>query len=330
MKDGKCVADSELYKPIEKDPKQILCPVLASMYNAGGFDGMVDDLGRVSRLNVQKALVDTIGIANDMGFFFGMATAGYRADDPQAVNQAVMPLEGVNGAVAEYLAGAESEWDPANTRYLPLFRMSGNPEVLHSIGAGLRNPTTPETDPSNLCKGEFPCTAKFEHFITEFADAKGRIYIKDLGRLSRNIKAEGEYGGVGLPGTDFGDREWDALAGWMAGFGIKDEEGRMYLPLEWARTMVLEGVFPAGWKKRSWGFPEVAEIERVGGFETKNIKKYNKIECALGMKPCPPNSTLGARPTSPPELFPRLAKLLLEEHGNSSAALASPPAELVV
>lgn len=298
MKDGKCVANSELYQPIEKDPKQILCPVLASMFNAGGFDGMVDDLGRVSRLNVQRALMDTIGIDKDVGFLFGMATAGYRANDPQEINQAIMPVEGIKGAIAEYLADAKSEWDPEHRRYLNIFRMAGNPEVLHSIGAGLRNPTTSETDPSDLCKGEFPCTAKFEYFIGRFADAKGRIYIKDLGRLARNIKAEGEYGGVGLPGTDLGDRESDALTGWMAGFGVKDEEGNMYMPLEWARTMVLEGVFPKGWKKRSWGASDVTEIERVGDFETKIVKQLNKFECTLGLKPCPHSALPGANATA--------------------------------
>ena len=106
-KDGKCVASPEFWKvrmprlrthfrpdgpmgtvsrqPVSKDPKKIFCPVLAAMWNAGGFEGKVDELGRVSRLHVQQALVDTIGISNQMGFFFGIATAGYRDDDPQVL-----------------------------------------------------------------------------------------------------------------------------------------------------------------------------------------------------------------------------------------------------
>jgi hypothetical protein len=258
------------------------------MYNAGGFDGMVDELGRVSRLNVQKALIDTIGAEKSVGFFFGIATAGYRDNDPQSVNQAIMPVMGLHGAVAEYLSNATVEANEENTRYLNIFRMSGNPEVLHSKAAGLRNPTTKETDPEDKCKGEFPCRAKFDFFISRFADANGRIYVKNLGELSRSILQDGEYGGTGLPGTALGNREWDALAGWMAAFGKKDENGQMYLPLEWARTMVMDGVFPKGWVKRTWGFSEVAEIERLGGFETKNVAMYNSIMCSIGMKECPP------------------------------------------
>jgi hypothetical protein len=294
VKNGECVPSPEFFKPINKNPKDILCPVLAAMYNAGGFDGMVDELGRVSRLNVQKALVDTIGAEKIVGFFFGIGTAGYRDNDPQSVNQAIMPLMGLHGAVADYLSNATVEANAENTRYLNIFQMSGNPEVLHNKAAGLRNPTTKETDPEDRCKGESPCRAKFEVFISRFADANGRIYPKNMAELARNILQDGEYGGVGLPGTALGNREWDALAGWMAAFGKKDENEQIYLPLEWARTMVMDGVFPKNWVKRTWGVSDVAEIERVGGFETNFGSMYNSIACAIGIKDCSPAEGLAA------------------------------------
>jgi len=66
---GECAKSPELYAPIEKTSEEIFCPVLAAIYNAGGFAGKIDALGRVTRLDLQQALIDSIGADPKVGFF---------------------------------------------------------------------------------------------------------------------------------------------------------------------------------------------------------------------------------------------------------------------
>jgi len=218
-------------------------------------------------------------------FFFGYATAAYRDNDPKEVLQALVPLvtptSPTTGAISTYMRGDTTEQDPRNTRYLNLFRMAGNPEVMHARAAGLRSPTTKETDPHNQCKSEWPCKARFNKFVSRFADKNDRIYAEQMGMIARAIRDEGEHGGVGLPGANKWDREWDALSGWLAAFGVKDANEKLYLPLDWARTMVYNGTFPLGWTKRQWTFFDVADHQRAGNFESKNIHRVNNMRSAL-------------------------------------------------
>ena len=58
---------------------------------------------------------------------------------------------------------------------------------------------------------------------------------------------------------------------------MADETGKLFLPLEFVRTMVFDGVFPKEWKKRSWGVMDVAKHERDGDFQSDTCKKINGL-----------------------------------------------------
>jgi len=209
----------------------------------------------VERLKVESALHDGLGAQNMMSFGFGLTTAGYTAADVDEQNfQMVDPLK----ALQEYANNANAEV-PGQERYLNIFRMEKNKDVLHQIGAAVRGgPTDPQ------CNNQWPCTSRFDEFFAKYADANGRIYAKQLGNIASNIYMNGWHGVAASNSLftsvlGFTGREFLALAGWLVCFGQKDANGNRYLPLDWAKTMEMDGVFPSKWKKRGTGNPEGGE-----------------------------------------------------------------------
>jgi len=247
--DGNCVGKPRP-PPAQLDANQIVCPVLASLYNAGFL--VPDAYGRVERLKVQKAIHDGLGAQEAVAFFFGLTTAGYRKADVDEQNFAMVSI---SEAVKLKSTHAETPL-PGGDRFLNIFRMAQNKDVLHQIGAAVRGGPN---DPA--CGGKWPCISRFDEFFGKYADAKGRIYTKQLGEIAGNIYKNGWHG-VAASSTlftktlGFTGREYLALAGFWACFGQKDATGERYIPLEWLKTMEMHGVFPAGWKKRGPGNPE--------------------------------------------------------------------------
>jgi len=246
--DGKCTGKPRP-PPANLDAKNIACPVLASLYNAGFFQA--DPYGRVERINLQAGIRDGLGTDDFVAYTFGLTTAGYTKADVDEQN-----FQMVNVKKANELKAAQATEAPLDMqRFLNIFRMVQNKDVLHQIGAAVRGgPNDPECT-------KWPCIQRFNQFFANFADAKGRIYAKQMGDIAGNIYRNG-YHGVATESTLFTNllgstgREYLALAGFMACFGQLDANKQRYVPIEWARDMFMNGVFPAEWTKRGPGSPQ--------------------------------------------------------------------------
>jgi len=247
---------------------------LASLYNAGIL--VPDAYGRVERLKVQQAIYEGLGTDKSFAQLFGMFTAGYRAQD---IDEQHFALD--IGAKAKSTTGPGQyiEAKASDDRYLNIFRMQYNKDVMHQIAAGVRFQIGP---PDPQCT-TYPCIKRFDEFFAEFATPDGRIYAKQMGEIAGNIFKNGEHG-VAADSTlfthflGFAGREYTALAGFLVCFGQKDEKGETYLSLDWAKTMEMDGVFPKGWTAKSagwdvktgktWGtnelFPIMAEWHKQG------------------------------------------------------------------
>merc|ERR1712072_1572954 len=108
------------------------------------------------------------------------------------------------------------------------------------------------------CKS-YPCLSRYERFFGRFA-VKGRIYAKQLGQIVGNIFNNGFHGVAAKTSLftltqGFTGREYLAVAGFLACFGIKDSKGQRYIPEPWAKSMIMNAVFPKEWKRRGAGNP---------------------------------------------------------------------------
>jgi len=265
---GKCVENPEAYRaPANLDAKKIVCPVLASLFNAGFLKP--DKYGRIEQLQLQQGIMDGLGTVKAVGRLFALTTAGYKEADIDEQNFELS--------------------DAAKTgakRYLNIFRMVENKDILHQVGAAVRGGPI---DPA--CK-TYPCLKRFDEFFAKFADAQGRVYAKQLGQIAGNIYNNG-YHGVAASHTLFTvtqgvtGREFLALAGWLVCFGQKDESGNRYLSVEWMKTMEMNGVFPEDWKKRGPGNPAgnlwtAADVTEV--INTWRLQKVPGLSATLKFK----------------------------------------------
>jgi len=244
--DGQCV-DQAQPPPETLDAKKIVCPVLASLYNAGIFKP--DAYGRVERLQIQRGIVDGLGADETTGWFFGITTAGFKEDD---LDQTDFNMGNLQRALEVNKTGATEEMEPGDVRYLNIFKMLESPDVLHQVAAAVRG--GPVDDPACGSPTHFPCLTRWERFFADHADDRGRIYSQQLGNIASYIYENG-YHGVATKTSLFTitqgltGREFLALAGWLACFGVPDENGDLYLSVEWGKTMEMNGVFPEGWVK---------------------------------------------------------------------------------
>merc|ERR1711862_592859 len=131
------------------------------------------------------------------------------------------------------------------------------------MGGGATN--VPDYDDG--CNGTYPCESRFQRFYMPHADANGRFYYDNIKEIICHARSEGDRGGeysyngglpIYVPGLDalVPARDWQmkgAMSGWLAAFGRTDENGELYLTVEDARAMLMEGRYPDGWQKRSWG-----------------------------------------------------------------------------
>lgn len=253
---GKCIKSPEFYEaPSSLNTNNIICPVLASLYNAGVL--VTNANGAIERLALQRSISEGLGASDLVGWFFGQTTAGFRADDPSEKNFAMEPLA---TSISLFKDNATQEASTADNRYLNVFNILQNPSVLHQVAAAVRGGPLNRTQ----CP-VFPCISRFDEFFADFADSQGRIYSKQLGNIAGNIYKNGYHGVAasvslftltqGLTG-----REFLALAGTLAAFGRKDENGNSYLSVDDLRVMSMHGVFPKDWTKRWWGFKDVLDI----------------------------------------------------------------------
>jgi len=243
--------------PKTLDSNTIACPVLAALYNAGFFKP--DALGRVERLQVQSGIVAGLGASEVVGFGFAQNTAGYRANDPDEQD---FSFTNFANAIEMFVNNATEEMHPDDVRYLNIFRMTDNPDVLHQIGAGVRiGPVDP------ACKS-WPCLERFERYFGRFASSDGLICAKEMGEIAGNIYRTG-FHGVAASSTlftkliGFTGREFAALAGFLTCFGEVQSNGERCVNVDWFRHMEMNGTFPEGWVKHPWDLMDVANIVAV-------------------------------------------------------------------
>jgi len=258
---GQCVASPELTKPpktLNRD--RIVCPVLAGLYEMGIL--VPDEYGRVERLEVQRAMQVGLNMDLSTAFFFGQFTAGYTKADVDSTNFMMYPLSAgfkeMNEGYGGVDANATMMTPPSGARYLNIFTMGSNKDVLHQI-AGATRGGKGLIDPE--CSG-YPCKSRFEAFFAKFADSTGRVYQRQLGEIACNIYKNGFHGVAAaetlfLISPGFTGREFLALQGFIFAFGKQDADGETYLDVKDMETMLMDGVFPKDWKMpRVWGFKD--------------------------------------------------------------------------
>jgi len=260
---GTCVSSPELTAPPpELNAKKIVCPVLASLYNAGFL--VPDEYGRVERLKVQEAIRVGLNADDLTAWFFGQTTAGFTAADVDSTNFNMDPLS-MSLDLLFNSPNATREPSPEDNRYLNIFTMGSTPAIIHQVAAAVRGGEG-LVDPQ--CTSGYPCLARYEQFWEAYATPDGRLYAKQLGQALCNIFRNGFHGVA----TDnfftltqgFTAREYLAVSGWLIAFGRTDENGMVYLSVNDTRVMEMNGVFPPDWKLPPvWGVDQVLEVQNV-------------------------------------------------------------------
>lgn len=95
-------------------------------------------------------------------------------------------------------------------------------------------------------------------FITPCADAKGRFYEENILCIVCRAESMGDRGGRFSYGKSSLIRGWQmkaAMIAMMQAFGRVDTSryNAVYLSTQDMHTLLMDGRFPDGWTKRSWG-----------------------------------------------------------------------------
>jgi len=257
--DGKCVDSPQLSAPpANLNANKIVCPVLASLYNAGFLKP--DAYGRVERLQLQKGI--RVGLNSDdiTAWFFGQTTAGFTEAD---VDQTNFDMANLAQSLKLLKEKATEEPNPEDRRYLNIFKMGSSPAIMHQIAAAVRGGAGLV---DHECES-YPCLQRYDEFWAKFATPEGRIYTEQLGEALCNIFRNG-FHGVATSNfftltQGFTGREYLAVAGWIVAFGHADENGQLYLTVNDTRTMEMNGVFPKDWTptEAPWGGAQVLAVQ---------------------------------------------------------------------
>jgi len=237
------------YDQSKPNADQIVCPVLAAMYNAG--DLVPDAQGRVERKELRDALMNGVGTRKTLATFQANGVAAFKAADVDQKNR--LKCKPGSACWFKTLIGYKPK---EQLRYLNIFKLAGNKFVEHAFSTGVRE--TPDSDPKGECKGKFPCQKRFDDYYVKNTTPDGRIYLKNILDIVCQAKFEGDRGGEFSYNKKRFLREWQmksAMQGWLAAFGRTDSKGKVYLLIEDARRMLMDGKYPMGWTRRSWGSP---------------------------------------------------------------------------
>jgi len=249
------------------DPDRIICPVMAMLYNSG--DMRTDDAGVVEYRDMKHALMDGTWNADTVAEFQALGITPYALDHKvdQTYRDRCVPGWTTSGAScsAGRLAGLTGENEK---RYVNIFKMNGLENIEHGFSTGTRGGNCNSPKANDLCPdGVYPCEALFQKYYVGNADAQGRLYRENILQIVCMAMAEGDRSGEfsynpggPQPIAGFGlkvpGRSWQmkaAMLSLLAAFGRRDEKNRLYIPIEDARKMLMEGLLPDGWKKRQWG-----------------------------------------------------------------------------
>lgn len=255
------------------DPNRILCPVLAALHKSG--DLVVDEFGDAERGAIKHALKEGTYCEEDLAEFQSAGIAGYDMThkfDQLERNRCLPGLTWSGSACfAKWLVGSNAA---DVKRYLNIFKMNGLETVEHGISTGVRGGNCNGLLSNDPCNGVYPCEALFQKFYVSKADVNGRLYIEQILQIICHAAMEGDRGGefayqdgevtvLGLDVAKLPARTWQmraAMHGWLSAFGRPDEAGTLYLTVDDARAMIMEGRVPDNWEKRKWGC-----ITKLGG-----------------------------------------------------------------
>lgn len=247
------------------DPNRIICPVLAAMYNAG--DLRPDVNGSLELEEIKAGLMDGLWTGESLAEFQAVGIADYDLEnkDTELHRDRCLPFTLAGTACAAKRAAGYS--GDSVKRWLNIFTMNGKQAVEHGYSTGVRGGATNVPDLSDSCNGIYPCEDRFQKFYVQHADENGRFYLQNILEIICHARSEGDRGGefsyntglpVYAPGLDalVPARDWQikaAMTGWLTAFGRTDDGGDLYLTVDDARAMLMEGRYPDGWQKRSWG-----------------------------------------------------------------------------
>lgn len=215
----------------EHRKKSIMCPVLATLYDAKKI--VVDDSpsNECNDVEVDELITSLIEDLNTPGWlarFQAIGVVCYRNSDETDVRDRRW-LKGWLGYDAE-------------PRFLNIFKMHSNPHVRHGYGTAVRGLG-------------YDYGARFDEFVAPYF-IDGRLYLDKTDELLTNARYHGERKGEFSQSTDVTALNWQmtfALNAFIQTFGSSDEDDRVFMTLEGARKIYVEGKFPDGWEKRSWG-----------------------------------------------------------------------------
>lgn len=262
----------------DKETQKILCPVLAAMYRAGDLVTEKDEHGKpngvVTKRHLACALHSSVGASSKKAYFQAWGVAGFKKDDPDQTNLIRPTWEIIFKRLAAYWALKspcdEQPVPEGERRYINIFNFGNgfDTAVQHGLSTGVRETAT--SDPKNECRGVFPCEKRFKEFYEDLATpaklpdgtVERRIYMGNVLKMVCRVKKQ-QVLGVNVQKGERSDksmgtfwREWQmvtAMQGWIDAFGDVDESGKMYVSVENARTMLMEGRFPEGWQRRAFG-----------------------------------------------------------------------------
>jgi len=251
-----------------KNSDDILCPVLAALYNNGGLQ--TDEFGIAERAQIKSALTDHTLCSDDLAEIqaSGISDYDFTHKFDHLSRDRCLPGLTLSGTECWSKRAIGSSSEDAK-RYLNIFEMDGLEAVEHGFSTGVRggNCNSPQEN-YDLCQGQYPCEALFQKFYVANADSNGRLYRENLMHVMCDAMAHGDRGGefsyqdgevrifgdlvkVNLPA-----RQWQmkaAILGWLSAFGREDSEKKLYFSIDDARAMLMEGRAPDGWTPRRWG-----------------------------------------------------------------------------
>ena len=247
-----------LYTPAasatELDPDRILCPVIAALYNGGDLE--VDEFGSASDAQIFAALTNGTGAGSSLAQFQSNGISDYDSSQKEIQEHRHRCITGSPCWMKKKLFGPTED----TTRWLNIFKMNGLQTVEHGTSTGVRGGANnvPEFDyAGGPCDGKYPCEERFQKFYASCANDDGRFYLENINCIICKGYKWGDRTGEFAMNPTQGFRQWQmvaAMTGWLNAFGRTDEEtGELYFEMEDARAMLMEGRYPDGWKKRSWG-----------------------------------------------------------------------------
>lgn len=279
-----------------KDPNDILCPVLAALYNNGALKA--DEYGDSERAEIKSALKDGIKCSEDLSEFQSAGIAGYNwvhKQDQQSRDRCLPGLT-LSGTACwnKWLVGSTAK---DVKRYLNIFNMDGLETVEHGFSTGVRGGNCNSPAENDPCDGQYPCEALFQKYYVNNADSNGRIYRENILQIVCDAMAHGDRSGefsyqdgdVSVLGLTLGTlpaRQWQmkaAMQGWLSAFGREDSNGKLYFTIDDARAMMMEGRVPDGWTGRRWGC-----VTSLGGCPTlpDGSRDMSIVEQATTPLPC--------------------------------------------